>query len=244
MKSLLSWSATLSLLGSSVFVSLFGWRSPAVSIPDEAIIEKLQYVPVYTILDRRFKFIQTGSNNSQGGKIDLFFRSEDALRALESLQIKDPARAREWQVVPVTLGSIYKLLGENKTRQDSLSFVLNPDQQEVRTAINMVRERGWVYERGVPLFFATLGESGNIIPMEHNGRNVYPLFFQRQQLLEMVERFMEKHPDLASSVNTKVVSLEWLMEQWQTSDDKGLEGIILIVSEESQAVLRELGAGQ
>ena len=80
--------------------------------------------------------------------------------------------------------------------------------------------------------------------MEHNGRNVYPLFFQRQQLLEMVERFIEKHPDLASSVNTKVVSLEWLMEEWQTSDDKGLERIILIVSEESQAVLRELGAGQ
>ena len=139
-------------------------------------------MPVYTILDKLDKFVSTGNENGTSTKIDLFFSSEDALRALLALQIKYPARASQWQVTPVPLATIYQLLRENQTQTDRLSFVFYPNHQEVRAAINLLRQRGWQYERGVPLFFATLGEERSFIPIEHNGREVFPLFFEGQQL--------------------------------------------------------------
>ena len=54
----------------------------------------------------------------------------------------------------------------------------------------------------------------------------------------MVRRFIEQHPDLESSVNTEVVSLEWLIGEWQKKDSESLKKIILVVSQESQALLR------
>ena len=239
MKSLLTRSVTQSWLLSSVLVSSQALSPlPALSIPDEVIVQKLQSVPVYTILDKLDKFVSTGNDNGTGTKIDLFFSSEDALRALSALQKKYPVRARKWQVTPVPLATIYQLLRENQTQTDRLSFVFYPNHQEVRSAINLLRQHPWQYERGVPLFFATLGKERSFIPIEHNGREVFPLFFEAEQLQEMVGRFIEQHPDLASEVNTEVVSLEWLIGEWQKKDSESLNKIILVVSQESQALLR------
>jgi len=70
MKSLLTRSVTQSWLLSSVLVSSQALSPlPALSIPDEVIVQKLQSVPVYTILDKLDKFVSTGNDNGTGTKI-------------------------------------------------------------------------------------------------------------------------------------------------------------------------------
>ncbi len=85
MKSLLTRNVSQSWLLISVLGSILGCPPiPALSIPEEVIVQKLQSVPVYTILDRLNKFVSTGNENGTGTKIDLFFKSEDAIRALSA----------------------------------------------------------------------------------------------------------------------------------------------------------------
>jgi hypothetical protein len=51
MKSLIRWTATLGLVGTTMLTSLLGSYSKALALPEEQIVRTLQSVPVFAIAD-------------------------------------------------------------------------------------------------------------------------------------------------------------------------------------------------
>ncbi len=51
MKSLIRWTATLGLVGTTMLTSLLGSYSKALALPEEQIVKTLQFVPVFAIAD-------------------------------------------------------------------------------------------------------------------------------------------------------------------------------------------------
>jgi len=93
--------------------------------------------------------------------------------------------------------------------------------------------------RGVPLFVAKGGQEGGYLTIQQEGQSVIPFFFDKEQLQNLVNRFKEQQPNLASSVQIQVVPLEGIINTLQTQDNPQLEQILLIPSQESLQFLRQ-----
>ena len=51
MKSLVRWSATLGLVGSTLLGSVFTGNLQALALPEEQVVKTLQPIPVFTVTD-------------------------------------------------------------------------------------------------------------------------------------------------------------------------------------------------
>ena len=237
MKSLLRWSTALSIVGSAIVGTWFGQGSEAFALPEEQVVQKLRPVPVFTVADAQgAPLVATGEN---GAKVaGVFISQQAANQFVERLQTQDPETASQVQVVPVSLGEVYKLDQQSEGQEDGLNFTYVPVQQEVDQARQLLSEDGKEYSGGVPLFVAKGGEEDGYLMIEQNNQQVIPFFFEREQLQQMIERFKEQKPELASTVDIEVVLLEGVIETLQSKDDELLNKVVLVPSQESIEFLR------
>lgn len=237
MKSLVRWSATLGLIGSALLGSWFSQNPEALALPEDQIIEKLKPVPVFTIADQDGSpLIASGDDNSKVAGV--FISQQDANNFVERLKNENPELADKVQVTPVSLGEVYQLAQKNETQANGLNFAYVPVQTEVELAKKLLSENGQEYQGGVPLFVAKGGSEGGYLTIEQNTQQVIPFFFEKKQLEQMVERFKQEKPDLASTVKIEVVPLESVIATLQNSDNEMLNKIVLWPSRESLEFLR------
>ncbi len=237
MKSLVRWSATLGLIGSALLGSWFSQNPEALALPEDQIIEKLKPVPVFTIADQDGSpLIASGDDNSKVAGV--FMSQQDANNFVERLKNENPELADKVQVTPVSLGEVYQLAQKNEAQANGLNFAYVPVQTEVELAKKLLSENGQEYQGGVPLFVAKGGSEGGYLTIEQNTQQVIPFFFEKKQLEQMVERFKQEKPDLASTVKIEVVPLESVIATLQNSDNEMLNKIVLWPSRESLEFLR------
>ncbi|MFM7352853.1 MAG: Tic22 family protein, partial [Microcystis aeruginosa] len=91
MKSLIRWTATLGLVGTTTLTSLLGSYSKALALPEEQIVKTLQYVPVFAIAD------------DQGLFTPVFISQQDAQNFFERLKKENPEVASKFKVQPFSL---------------------------------------------------------------------------------------------------------------------------------------------
>ncbi|MGV2826538.1 Tic22 family protein [Myxosarcina sp. GI1(2024)] len=242
MRRLTRWGATIGTLGISVLgLGVMGHNLAAWALPEDAVLEKLNPVPVFTIADEQgAPLVASGENNAKVAGV--FISQEAANDFVTQLQTKNPDLANKVKVVPVSLGEVYKLAESNQSQENGLNFAYVPDEEAVNSAKTVLDQNGQTYQGGVPLFVAKGGQDNGYLTIERDSQQVIPFFFEKQQLENMVAKFKEQKPEVADSVNIEVVPLEGVISTLQTSDDEMLNKIVLVPSTESLRFLQQNNA--
>ncbi|MEQ8468473.1 Tic22 family protein [Coleofasciculus sp. E1-EBD-02] len=240
MKSLVRWSATLGLVGTTLLGSFFGGNLRALALTEQQVMEKLQTVPVFTVTDGEGSPLVASipsQNNQNEAVAGVFISQRDAEAFVERLKQEKPELGNQVRVVPVSLAEVYQLDQQSQNQPNGLDFAYIPVQQQVQSAQQLLGQ-GQEF-RGVPLFVAKGGQEGGYLTIQQEGQQVIPFFFDKEQLQNLVNRFKEQQPNLASSVQIQVVPLEGIINTLQTQDNPQLEQILLIPSQESLQFLRQ-----
>lgn len=244
MKSLIRWSAALSLAGSIVLGSLLANSTRVLALTEEQVTERLRTVPVFTLANSEgAPLVATPTEGeNQAPVAGVFISRVDAEKFLSDLKQRDPQAATDIQVVPVSLAEIYTMAQRGRDQENRLTFAFIPEEQQVQQAQTILQQSGQEAQNfeGVPLFLARTGEEGSYLTIKQGDREVIPMFFTRDELQRMLDRLKEVEPDLASSVNVQVVNLEGLIQTLQTSDNQDLNQILLVPPQASLEFVRSL----
>lgn len=256
MKSLRQLSTTLGLLGTVVAGNVIGGSLPAQALPDDQVIQRLQSVPVFTITDSQGAPLvasvpvgnnQNGANAQRNASVaGVFISRTDAARFIEQLKTQNPQLASTVQVVPVPLSAVYKLEQANRNKPGAIEFTFVPTQSQVDIAKQLLTQQGKPAGEfdGVPLFVARGGQDKGYLTVQQNGKPVIPFFFKKEQLQELLDRFKQQQPGLASSVEIQVVNLEGMIETLRTSNNQQLNSVVLVPPQETIDFLRSQGGNQ
>jgi hypothetical protein len=237
MKSLIRWSATLGLVGSTILASWFGPISKVLALPQEEIVRTLQPVPVFTIADEQgAPLVAVGDDNKK--VTGVFISQQDAQQFFQQLQQQNPELAQKVKVQPVSLGEVFKLVQANEGKSDALNVTYVPTNEEVELAKKVMTENGQQYQGGVPLFVARGGEEQGYLTVQQEDQQRIPFFFEKAQLQTMIEQFKKEQPDLASTIKIEVVPLESVIATMEESNDEMLKRIVLVPSQESLEFIR------
>jgi len=245
MKSMGRWSATIGLVGTAIVGSSLVGSMQALALPQEQIVEKLGPVPVFTITDNKGAPLVASAPNGQNkpGIAGVFIEQRDAQAFVEQLKKKNPNLAKSVRVVPVSLGEVYKLDQANQNKPNSLDFAYVPAKQEVDAALALLRQGGQKVERfnGTPLFVARAGnEKGYLTIQQANNQQVIPFFFNKDELQNVLNRFKQQQPNLASTIEIQVVNLEGIIQTLQSRNDAQLNQIMLVPPRASIEFVRSL----
>ena len=227
MKLLVRWTAGLGMAGTLLLSS-----GTAIALPQEEVLKKLDPVPVFTIADEQGAPL-VASGDDEAKVAGVFISQKDANQFVDQLKDKNPELAEKVKVVPVSLGEVYKLAEAAQTDENALNFAYVPQEEAVTSAKSIGEANQQPYQGGVPLFVAKGGEDKGYLTIERDSQQVIPFFFDKQQLEQMVAKFKEQKPEVAGSVDIEVVPLEGVIETLETSEDKMLEKIVLVPTEES-----------
>ncbi|NJL68964.1 MAG: hypothetical protein HC849_21575 [Oscillatoriales cyanobacterium RU_3_3] len=254
MKSLVRLGAILGIAGSALLGSLATDNLSALAIPEPQILDKLRPVPVFTITDASGAPLiasvpkqgqgQTGNASVAG----IFISQKDAQAFVEQLKTRNPQLAASVRVMPVSLGEIYQISQANKGKPDEVQFAYVPTPQQVQSAKTVLQQAGQQVNEfnGVPLFLARGGPENGYLTIQRGQQEVIPLFFNKEELQAMVERFKQQQPNVTASIKIEVVNLESVLEALRTENDPFLAQLILIPPRESLEFVRSLqpaGAG-
>jgi nickel transport protein len=247
MKSLVRWSATLGLVGTTLLGSFCAENLQALALPDDQVSAKLQAVPVFTVTDAKGAPLVASIPNTQNKTTPVagvFISQKDAQAFVERLKKEKPDLGQNVQVVPVSLAEVYKLKKENESKPDGLNFAFIPVQQQVQSAQSLMGQAPQGQQaqpfQGTPLFVAKAGQDQGYLTVQENGKQLIPFFFDREQLQGMVDRFKQQQPNLASTVKVEAVPLEGVIYTLQTSNNDQLNNIVIVPSQEALTFLRSL----
>jgi len=254
MKSLVRLGVILGIAGSSLLGPSPIGNMSALALPEPQILEKLRPVPVFTITDAAgAPLIASVPNQGQGQSgnasvAGIFISQRDAQAFVEQLKTRNPQLAASVRVMPVSLGEIYQISQANKGKPEEVQFAYVPAPQQVQSAKTVIQQAGQQVNEfnGVPLFLARGGPENGYLTIQRGQQEVIPLFFNKEELQAMVERFKQQQPNVTAAIKIEVVNLESVLEALRTENDPFLSQLILIPPKESLEFVRSLqpaGAG-
>ncbi len=245
MKSFVRWCVTVSIVGSTLLGSSLIGNMKAIALPEAQVLQKLEQVPVFTVTDEGGAPLVASVKNSQDKDTSvagIFISQQDAQSFIDRLKTQNPELAKKVKVSPVSLADVYKLEEANQNKPDGLHFAYVPVQHQVETAVAVLKQGGQKVEnfQGVPLFVAKAGKDKGYLTIQQDNKQFIPFFFDKEQLQAMIDRFKKEKPDLASTVEINVVTLQGVIDTLRKSDNQQLTQIVLFPSQESLAFLRTL----
>lgn len=246
--SLFRWSIALGILGSTVVGSAFVGINPAMALSEEQVMQKLQQVPVFTITNPDgaplVASVPNGQDNNANSSVTgVFISQQDALAFIEKLKAQNPQLASSVKVTPVPLGEVYRMAESSKDSPERVVFDLVPMQRQVDSALALLREDGQQVQQfpGVPLFYASGGTDKGYLTIQRGDEQVIPFFFNKEDLLNLIERYKQQQPNQPlSNIEIEVANLQQVVQVMQTSNDQQLEKIVLVPARESIDYVRSL----
>ena len=246
MKKLQRWVAMVTVsLATSLGTSFMG-NLAAIALPYEDILEKLLPVPVFTITNSEGSPLLAtvnDENNTEQSVAGVFISKADADNFVQQLLNQNNPDLTDVQVTPVSLAEVYQMEQESQNNPDrAVVFDFVPTQAQVQSALQVLQNNGESAENfsGVPLFLATGGADNGYLTIQQGGNQIIPLFFQKEQLENMLSRLGENQPDLAASVQIQVVNLQGVIKLLRSSEDEQLNQIVLVPPQDSLAYIRSL----
>jgi DNA-binding TFAR19-related protein (PDSD5 family) len=253
MKSLVRWSTTLSLVGGILLGSLLGGANRALALTQEQVVERLQSVPVFMITNAQGVPLVAvlGDEEAAPAVAGVFISRQDAQTSLDNLRQSDPELATDVQVVPVSLAQVYQLAVANENQEQPLEFTFVPTTEQVESARSVLEQSGENPDEfdGVPIFLArSTADEGGYLTIQQGQNQVVPMFFNQDELQNLLAQLRQSQPELADSMTIQVVNLESLIQTLQDSDNPELNQILLVPPRETIEFIRSLqgqpGQGQ
>lgn len=238
MKLLIRLGAILGICGSTLLAPSIANMS-ALALPQEEVLQKLSPVPVFTITDAQGAPL-VASLSKEGEDINaslagVFINKSDADAFVDRLRTQNPDLASSVKVVPVSLGEVYQMSESIRDNGENLQFTFVPGQQQVDSALTLTEEFN-----GTPLFLAKGQDEDGYLTIQRGEQQVIPMFFNKEDLQGMLDRFQSQQPDIASSVEIEVVNLEGVIEALRTDDDPFLTKIVLIPPRDTVEFIRQI----
>ena len=237
MKSLIRWSATLGLLGSTLIGTWFAQMPKVLALPEADVIKVLQGVPVFTITTEEGGPLIANLDDQKVTQV--FMSREDANKFLSRLKETQPEIGNKVRVQPVSLGEIYRFALANNTETQSLKFAYIPMQSAVESAKKVLGDNGQEYQGGVPLFILRGGPENSILTIQQDGQEVIPFFFEKAPLQAIAENMKKDQPEIAETMKIEVIPLENVIGLLQNEDDAMLKQIQLIPSQETMKFIQD-----
>lgn len=243
MKSLIRWSTTAALIGTTLAGSLFTGALQALALPKEELLKALRPVPMFTIANADGAPLVASPQKGQTGNpvAGVFISQQDAQTFLNNLKTRNPELAKGVRVVPVSLAEVYQINLENKGKKDGLDFAFVPSKQDVTAAQTLLQKSGQKNQfAGTPLFVARGGPEKGYLTIQQGDKTVIPMFFKKEELQELMTRFQKQDPKLGQSLEVQVLNLEGVIEIMRTKDDPQLKQIVLIPPKDSIEFVRSM----
>ncbi|PSO51127.1 MAG: hypothetical protein BRC33_01245 [Cyanobacteria bacterium SW_9_44_58] len=241
MKALRRWSIRFGLFSGAMASMLWGMTATTLALPQSQIIEKLKQVPVFTVANEKGSpLVASGGNNSR--VTGVFMSQQDAQEFVNNLKKENPELGNKVQVVPISLGRVYKLDKQNEGKSKELDFRYVPMEEEVNSALSVLKQQGQDIDNfgGVPLFIARGGEDQGYLTVKRgNGDPVIPMFFEKEQLENMIDKFKESQPQNADSVKIDVTTLESVLKTLEENNNEQLKQVVLVPSQESMQFIQQ-----
>lgn len=236
MESFTRWNAVLGLVGSVVVGSSLLGAMKALALPEDQILKKLHPVPLFTLTDSQGAPLVKISKEPVAGA---FLYQKDAQNFLDDLKIRTPEAVKDVRVIGVPMSDIYKLNQKNQNDPNELAIAYVPNQSQVRIAIELMNKRGNPITEfyGVPIFTARIKDKG-YLTIQRGNEQVIPFFFQHEELEEIVARLKQQQPNLASSIEIQVSTLEATLKTMRERDTPEIQRVILVPPKESLAYIR------
>lgn len=192
------------------------WLSPlpAEALSEEVIVDKLEQVPVFIILNSEGQPLTAAAeaNNQEVNVPVVFIDGETAETFLAQAQAEDQSAT----IALVDLGTLYQ--ETHFSSESSTPLLYFPIVEELDAAMDMAENF-----QGVPLFIARQGESGPYLTITQEGEASLPMFFSRDDLQVLLDRYAETDAEAAREIVVQVLSLEWLLATMATNDDPELD---------------------
>lgn len=256
------------LVGAAIAGSTLGLGTlPALALPEAEVIEKLQPIPMYMLINDAGQPIFASIENQEGEEAAVtgifvspsdaenlvVSRREEAKNILAEEQAKanaDPAtiaalteQLNLWQeanILPIGLDQIYQF-AQSETAEN-LSFKFFPTVQQLNAASQVIEGKTFP---GVPLFFLSMqsvdaqGKTVTSFPTLETGGKI-PVFFEVEPILNQIEEFGDEE-----SLSINVMALEVFLAKLLDNDlpqgeQDFLSEMTLIPSKESSQLIQSI----
>ena len=220
---------------------MISMTTPAQALPEAQILEKLQQIPVFTITDKDRHLIQqaigTAPNIRQVSPV--YMEQRDARAFIDKLKKNGSATARLAQITIVPLSAIYKLQLEAEKKPNGLKITLFPTEQQVINA-RLLNDKPYQSSAlyPVPLFVIAIKQDNKYVTVQEN--KLTPLFFDKSQAEQWLERVKKKDPQLVVKAEIKVNYLHVVLKDFHDKSYPEQQQLTLVPSTENVALIRQL----
>jgi hypothetical protein len=210
---------------------------PADALSDAQITEKLQSIPVIMLTDKSGSPLVGQLNDKQKGVFtEVYLGQKEVNATLQKLKATNPTVAKQLQVRVVTLGDVYKNQLSN-SGDKKLNFLVIPSETQVKSAISLLRKSDPAKAQqfnGVPLFVGIAGKPRGYVSINsvQEKKRIIPIFFDKEQLQAVLDRFKKDQPSLAPTTEIQVISLDSLLTQMRAKNEPFYGQIVLARSRE------------
>jgi nickel transport protein len=248
MKSLIRWGVKLGLVGSILLAGLSGMGNlKANALPEEQVVKTLREIPVFTLTNPKGEFVVLSTRNQDKAvsQVGFFVSKKDAQTFLDNrLKKENPQLASTIQIRPVSLADYYKLVLENRKKPDSsVFFTVVPSQEQVNSARTLLNASGKKEQQfSVPLFVPKFKKDNSYltIPLPQSNERYIPFYFDKEQVVSLLDQFKQAVPQEAANTEIEVVDLYGVLETLRSSNEAGVKKILLYPSRESIEFIRSL----
>ncbi len=217
---------------------------PAQALPEAQIVEKLQKLPVFTITNGTGNFLQQSAVSGGSSRLftPVFMELKDAASFLKKMKKDQPQHSKVAQITVVPLSEIYKLQLEAQKKSDNMSFVFFPTEQQLKNAQLLKKPYQSNAFYPVPLFLIAIKQQNQYVTVQEN--NLTPLFLDKQQAQQWLDRVRKKDPKLVAKAEIKVNFLHVVLQDFQGKNYPAQQQLVLVPSAESVESIRKLQATQ
>jgi uncharacterized protein YdbL (DUF1318 family) len=210
---------------------------PAHALSDAQITEKLQSIPVIVLTDKSGAPLVAQLNDKQKGLFtEVYLGQKEVNATLQRLKTTNPTVAKQLQVRVVTLGDVYKNQ-LSSSGDKKLNFLVVPSEVQVKSAISLLKKSDPTKAQqfnGVPLFVGVAGKPKGYVSINsvQEKKRIIPIFFDKEQLQAVLDKFKKDQPTLAPTTEIQVISLDSLLTQMRAKNEPFYSQIVLARSRE------------
>ena len=227
------------IISAIVLGSIFFQPLVTGALPEREVIEKLENVPTFTIVERDGSPVPIKLSPQNTSSLALvFINPQDALDTLQSLTKNKPELKNNLSVTPVSLSEVYEILEEakqNRVKQAPLEIV--PIVSELPLARDVMAANGGAKlekpeQVGIPLFYATVGNQEDyMIRQDVNNNSYIPFYWTKKEVEEDIEAYKRGASNAQSqTVKIKAISLSQFIQNLLKNDNDATRAMQIVPS--------------
>lgn len=227
---------SMSLAGVAAATCLLAVPSTAEALTEQQILEKLNGIPVFLIVNEEGQSLTASvTNDEQELQVPIvFIDSTEAEEFLENSETEQPEIAGDAQIAILPLSEVYSEATDQLENANSLVYI--PSAESVSQATQIVDQE----IQGVPLFAAVDLEQDRYLL---TGNNTLPMFFSLSDLQSQVSSLVASNPDIEDSIGVEVTTFETILGNMIANDpeiDEVMELIQFVPSSQTLQYLQQL----